>query len=226
MEEFHRTVRSYVIRAARLTPGQKRALDELYPEFGVAFPPAPDLKQLFPESRRHVIEIGFGNGDASIEIAKAFPDTGFLGVEVHPPGVGHLLAAIQREGLSNLKVLRHDAVEVVEALADNSADAFHIFFPDPWPKKKHHKRRLLQAPFLGELGRVLKPGGVLYFATDWEEYAEDVLAALEALPVFKNSFEKWADGVAWRPSTRFERRGLLEQRPILELQFLKTRRIP
>lgn len=221
MEEFHRTVRSYVIRAARLTTGQKRALEELYPVFGVPFPPAPDLKALFPAASRHVVEIGFGNGEATVEIARAFPETGFLGLEVHPPGVGHLLNEIRKEGLANLRVLRHDAVEVVSALAENSVDAFHVFFPDPWPKKKHHKRRLLQTAFLADLARALKPGGVFYFATDWEEYAEEVLAALSALPVYQNDHEKWAAGVTWRPSTRFERRGLLEQRPIRELQFRK-----
>lgn len=221
MENFHRTVRSYVIRAARLTPGQKRALEELYPVYGVPFPPAPDLKALFPASSRQVIEIGFGNGEATLEIAKAFPDTGFLGVEVHPPGVGHLLAAIDRDRLTNLRVLKHDAVEVVGSLADGSVDAFHVFFPDPWQKKKHHKRRLLQTPFLTELARVLKPGGIFYFASDWEEYAEEVLAALTVLPAFANDFDGWAHGVTWRPSTRFERRGLKEQRPIRELQFRK-----
>jgi tRNA (guanine-N7-)-methyltransferase len=221
MESFHRTVRSYVIRAARLTVGQKRALEELYPVYGVDFPPAPDLKALFPASQRQVIEIGFGNGEATLEIAKAFPETGFLGIEVHPPGVGHLLAAIGREGLTNLRVLRHDAVEVVAALADNSVDAFHVFFPDPWQKKKHHKRRLLQTPFLLDLARVLKPGGVFYFASDWEEYADEVLAALTALPVYANDFDGWAQGVTWRPSTRFERRGLEQQRPIREVQFRK-----
>ena len=223
MEAFQRTVKSYVIRAARLTPGQKRALDQLYSVFGVPFPPTPNLKELFPESLRQVIEIGFGNGEATIEIAKAFPETGFLGLEVHPPGVGHLLAAIEREGLTNLRVLKHDAVDVIGSLAGDSVDAFHIFFPDPWPKKRHHKRRLLQASFVAELGRVLKPGGVFYFATDWEEYAEEVLATLESVQVFENAFPKWAEGVTWRPSTRFERRGLLEQRPIRELQFLKRR---
>lgn len=223
MEPFRRTVRSYVIRAARLTPGQKRALDELYPRYGLPFPPAPDLGALFPQSDRRVVEIGFGNGEASLEIAKAFPRTGFLGIEVHPPGVGHLLNEIHREGLTNLKVLRHDAVEVVEALADDSVDAFHVFFPDPWPKKKHHKRRLLSTGFLAELTRVLVPGGVFYFATDWEEYAEEVLASLSSLASLENCFHPWATGVAWRPSTRFERRGLLEQRPIRELQFQKRR---
>jgi tRNA (guanine-N7-)-methyltransferase len=222
MESFHRTVRSYVIRAARLTPGQKRALEELYPVHGVPFPPAPDLTGLFPTSERRVVEIGFGNGEATLEIAKAFPGTGFLGIEVHPPGVGHLLAAIEREGLTNLKVLRHDAVEVIGAMADQSVDAFHVFFPDPWQKKKHHKRRLLQTGFLVELARVLKPGGVFYFASDWEEYAEEVLAALSALPVYANDFDGWAQGVTWRPSTRFERRGLMEQRPIREVQFHKV----
>jgi len=221
MEAPHRTVKSFVIRAARLTTGQKRALEELYPVYGVPFPPAPDLRTLFPSAVRHVVEIGFGNGETTVEIAKAFPETGFLGVEVHPPGVGHLLNQIVGEGLTNLRVLRHDAVEVVAALGDASVDAFHVFFPDPWPKKKHHKRRLLQSAFLAELARVLKPGGVFYFATDWEEYAEEVLAALEALPVYENTCERWAEGVAWRPSTRFERRGLQERRPIRELQFRK-----
>ena len=221
MEEHRRTVRSFVIRAARLTTGQKRALEDLYPRYGVPFPPSPDWKALFPSAQRHVIEIGFGNGEATLEIAKAHPETGFVGIEVHPPGVGHLLNEIDKAGLSNLKVLRHDAVDVVAALADNSVDAFHVFFPDPWPKKKHHKRRLLQSSFLADLARTLKPGGVFYFATDWEEYAEEVLAALEALPAYQNSFEKWAEGVRWRPSTRFERRGLKEQRPIREVQFQK-----
>lgn len=221
MEPFHRTVKSYVIRAARLTAGQKRALEELYPVFGVPFPPAPDLKVLFAGSQRQVVEIGFGNGEATVEIAKAFPETGFLGVEVHPPGVGHLLNEIRKEGLGNLRVLRHDAVEVVASLASSSVDAFHVFFPDPWPKKKHHKRRLLQPSFLTDLARVLKPGGVFYFATDWEEYAEEVLAALSAMPELENDFETWATGVTWRPSTRFERRGVQEQRPIREVQFHK-----
>lgn len=225
MDPVLRTVKSYVIRAARLTPGQKRALEELYPVYGVPFPPAPDLRKLFPTSRRRVIEIGFGNGEATVEIAKAFPETGFLGLEVHPPGVGHLLNQIQREGLTNLRVLSHDAVEVVKSLPDGVVDAFHVFFPDPWPKKKHHKRRLLTRDFLIDLGRVLAPGGVFYFASDWEEYSEEVLSTLTALPEFQNSFSTWASGVTWRPSTRFERRGLLEQRPIRELHFEK-RRVP
>src|SRR6185369_1058954 len=118
MEAPPRTVKSFVIRAARLTPGQKRALEELYPVYGVPFPPAPDLAKLFPDRARRVVEIGFGNGEATLEIAKNFPDTGFLGIEVHPPGVGHLLGGIRDEGLANLKVLRHDAVEVVAALAE------------------------------------------------------------------------------------------------------------
>ncbi len=219
--EASRTVKSFVIRAARLTPGQKRALEELYPVYGVPFPPAPDLAALFPDSERHVVEIGFGNGEATLEIAKNVPRTGFLGIEVHPPGVGHLLNGIRDLGLDNLKVLRHDAVEVVAALAADSVDAFHIFFPDPWPKKRHHKRRLLTTGFLAALGRVLKPGGLIYFASDWDEYALEVRAALESLPEFENCFEDWAEGVSWRPSTRFERRGQAERRPIRELQFRK-----
>lgn len=221
MEDTRRTVRSFVIRAARLTPGQRRALDELYPRYGVPFPPAPDLPALFPAATRRVIEIGFGNGEATLELAQAEPQTGFLGIEVHPPGVGHLLAGLHKAGLANLRVLRHDAVEVIEALAPATVDAVHVFFPDPWPKKRHHKRRLLQRGFLLSLARVLKPGGLFYLATDWDEYAEQVLADLEALPDFENRFTRWAEGVTGRPSTRFERRGLQERRPIRELQFVR-----
>ncbi|MEI8095961.1 MAG: tRNA (guanosine(46)-N7)-methyltransferase TrmB [Spirochaetales bacterium] len=215
---FHRSVRSFVIRAARLTPGQKRALDELYPVFGVPFPPAPDFAALFPGLSRFVIEIGFGNGAATLEIAAADPATGFLGIEVHPPGVGHLLMKLAERGLTNLKVLQYDAIDVLEALPPDSIDAFHVFFPDPWPKKKHHKRRLLQTPVLMEIARALKPGGVFYLATDWDEYASEVLAALGALPAYEA-----APGVAvaHRPTTRFEARGLAESRPIRELVYRK-----
>jgi len=212
-----------VIRAARLTTGQKRALKELYPLFGVDFPPPASVGTLFPASQRVVVEIGFGNGEATVEMAKAQPETGFLGIEVHPPGVGHLLNEIRREGLLNLRILQHDAVDVVASLADDSVDAFHVFFPDPWPKKKHHKRRLLSQGFLQELGRVLKPGGEFYFATDWEEYGLEVLESLGRLSVFENHFGTWAIDVKSRPSTRFERRGLLEHRPIREVLVQKRK---
>jgi tRNA (guanine-N7-)-methyltransferase len=215
---FPRTVRSFVIRAARLTPGQKKALDELYPVFGVVFPPAPDLAALFPGLSRHVVEIGFGNGHATLEIAAADPSTGFLGIEVHPPGVGHLLMKLKERGLTNLKVLRHDAIEVVYSLASESVDAFHVFFPDPWPKKKHNKRRLLQLPFLAELARSLKPGGLFYLATDWEQYAQEVHSSLLGVASLLPAPQAV---VPHRPTTRFEARGVAEGRPILELVYQK-----
>ncbi len=219
---FPRSVRSFVIRAARLTPGQKKALEELGPLHGVPFPPAPDLTTLFPDLPRCVVEIGFGNGAATLEIAAADPSTGFLGIEVHPPGVGHLLMKLHEKGLSNLKVLQHDAVEVLHSLASSQVDAFHVFFPDPWPKKKHHKRRLLQHEVLEQMARVLKPGGLFYLATDWQEYADEVRALLQAMPEFEPAPEA---AVPHRPVTRFEARGLAEARPITELVYRK-RSIP
>lgn len=219
----HRSVRSFVIRAARLTAGQKRALDELYPIYGVPFPPAPDVAVLFPGLARFVVEIGFGSGDATLEIAAAEPETGFLGIEVHPPGVGHLLMKLHERRLPNLRVLQYDAIDVLASLAEASTDAFHVFFPDPWPKKKHHKRRLLQLPVLADMARALKPGGIFYLATDWDEYATEVSLALSTLTMFEA-----APGatVAHRPTTRFEARGLAEARPIRELVYRKTRSIP
>jgi tRNA (guanine-N7-)-methyltransferase len=211
-------VRSFVIRAARLTPGQKKAIDELYPVYGLPFPPVPDLAALFADKARQVVEIGFGNGVATLEIAAADPATGYLGIEVHPPGVGHLLMKLHERGLNNLRVLQHDAVEVVHSLQSGSVDAFHVFFPDPWPKKKHNKRRLLQAPLLTELARALKPDGLFYLATDWDEYATEVVVALQSMPVFEPAPNA---AVPVRPTTRFEARGVAEGRPIREVVYRK-----
>ncbi len=219
--EARRQVHSYVLRAARMSDSQRRAVDELYPLYGLTFPPVPNWAELFPHCERSVLEIGFGNGEATIEIAQNRPETGFIGLEVHTPGVGQLLREIHRRGLTNLKVLRHDAVDVVKALPRESLDGYHVFFPDPWPKKRHHKRRLLQRPFLQEMIATLKPGGILYIATDWEEYAEEVLAALGTFSEMRNPYLGWAQGLTWRPSTKFEKRGRQENRPIREILFEK-----
>lgn len=222
MEIARREIRSFVIRAARLSPGQKRCLEEYYPLYGVPFPePALDWKAIFPGFDRIVIEIGFGNGEATVEIAQKMPQTAFLGIEVHPPGVGQVLREIHDQKLNNLRLLRHDAVPVIRSLPDACVDGFHVFFPDPWQKKKHHKRRLLQRPFLEDLARVLKPGGYFYFASDWEEYAVEVLETLGQMPQWHNCYQDWAQGIAWRPQTKFENRGLVEKRPIREVYFEK-----
>ncbi|NNM66965.1 MAG: tRNA (guanosine(46)-N7)-methyltransferase TrmB [Spirochaetales bacterium] len=221
MEVRHRRVRSFVLRTARMSQSQRTALDELYPIHGLKFPFECDLAQVFPHSVYRVVEIGFGNGEATVEIAQAHPETGFLGIEVHTPGFGQVLREIHSRDLKNLKVLRHDAVEVVAAFEPSSIDGFHIFFPDPWQKKRHHKRRLLQTAFLEQLIRALKPGGYLYIATDWEEYAYEILETLNQFSAISNPYKGWAAGLTWRPRTKFEKRGREENRPIREIFFEK-----
>ncbi len=204
-----------------MSDGQRRAVEEYYPLYGLTFPPLPNWEELFPTCSRRVVEIGFGNGEATIEIAQNHPETAFIGIEVHTPGIGQLLREIHRRSLVNLKVLRHDAVEFVKALPRESLDGYHVFFPDPWPKKRHHKRRLLQRPFLAEMIASLKPGGILYVATDWEEYAEEILNTLGTFAEMQNPFPGWAEGLSWRPRTKFEKRGRQENRPIREILFEK-----
>ena len=187
--EKHRPVRSFVLRQGRLTIAQQRAVETLLPEFGVAYAPEQlDLKMVFGRSAPKILEIGFGMGAATAEIAHNHPQNDYLGIEVHTPGVGNLLRLIEAQGLSNLRVIQHDAVEVLrDMMADAALDGVHIFFPDPWPKKRHHKRRLLQAEFVRLLCAKLKPGGYLHFATDWEEYAQWTLEVLSAEPLLTNT---------------------------------------
>lgn len=218
-------IRSYVLRSGRFTDAQKNALERLYPRYGVAWEPGRrvDSASLFGVEAPFVVEIGFGMGLATADIAEALPDRSFLGLEVHAPGVGKLLSEIERRGLSNLRVLRHDAIEVVDSmLAPGSVDGFHIFFPDPWPKKRHHKRRLISPDFSAALAGRLKPGGYVYFVTDWAEYADAALAVLSATPGLANAYDRWADREPWRPVTKFEARAIHDGRPIRELKFLKS----
>lgn len=216
--------RSYVIRAGHMTANQKGALQRLYERYGVYWEPGRlvNALSLFGPGLNgpFVVEIGFGMGDATAKIAEALPCTGFFGIDVHAPGVGQMLLEIERRELSNLKICRHDAMEVVESmLAADSVDGFHVFFPDPWPKKKHHKRRIMRQDFVSLLASRLKPGGYLYFVTDWEGYAEATLGVLEAEALLTNSFEVWADRELWRPVTKFESRAVDEGRQIRELIF-------
>ncbi len=196
-----------------MTPSQQRALEQLWPRFGVDFVEGMriDLADLFGAGVPVTLEIGFGMGVSLLEMARADPDRGFLGIEVHRPGVGRLLAMLEREGVGNVRVLCEDAVNVLRhAIAANSLDRVQVYFPDPWPKKRHHKRRLLQAPFVGLVTTCLRPGGILHVATDWENYAEQVLEVLDANEDLENTVPGggYAARPDWRPLTRFEQRGL------------------
>ena len=219
-----RPVRSYVLRGGRLGPGQRRALDELAPRFVLPFVPAPlDAPALFGRPAPLVIEIGFGMGDATAQVAAAHPELDFLGIEVHEAGVGALLKLIGETGLTNLRIVRHDAVEVLEQmLAPGSLARLHIWFPDPWPKKRHHKRRLLQPPLVALAASRLAPGGLLHCATDWQPYAEQMLEVLAAEPLLHNTAEGYAPRPDWRPLTRFEDRGLKLGHGVWDLVFRRS----
>jgi tRNA (guanine-N7-)-methyltransferase len=205
-----RAIRSYVLRAGRMGPGQQRALDELGPRFVLPFAPQPlDFPALFGRNAPTVLEIGFGMGDATAQVAAALPGTDFIGIEVHQPGVGALLKRIGEQQLTNLRLVQHDAVEVLEQMIPpGSLAGVHIWFPDPWHKKRHHKRRLIQGDFVARLVTRLAPRGYLHFATDWLPYAQQVLEVLAAEPALLNSASGFAPKPEWRPLTKFEARGL------------------
>ncbi len=214
-------IRSYVLRAGRIGPGQQRALDELGPRFVLPFSPQPlDLAAAFGSEAPTVLEVGFGMGDATAQIAAALPQTHFIGVEVHAPGVGALLKRIGEMQLNNLRIVQHDAVQVIESmLAPASLRGVHIYFPDPWHKKRHHKRRLLQGKFVALLASRLQAGGYLHCATDWQPYAEQMLQVLLAEPLLRNTAAGYAPRPAWRPQTKFETRGLKLGHGVWDLLF-------
>ena len=221
-----RSVRSYVLRAGRATAGQQRALAQLWPKYGVEFSSMPlDLQALFGRTAPRMIEIGFGAGEALLEFAAAHRETDCIGIEVHRPGVGHLLLGAEAASLQNLRVICHDAVEVLQQqLAPASIALVHIFFPDPWPKKRHHKRRLIQPSFVELLAKVIAPGGTLRLATDWEPYALHMREVIDASPTFTNVA---ADtGFIARPAertlTRFERRGQRLGHGVWDLEYRRA----
>jgi tRNA (guanine-N7-)-methyltransferase len=205
-----RPVRSFVLRQGRMSPAQQRALDELLPRFGVPFASsALDYDRLFARHAPTILEIGFGMGETTAVIAQERADDNFLGIEVHGPGVGGLLKRIDELGLSNVRVIRHDAVEVIAAMIPPASLAgIHVFFPDPWPKKRHHKRRLLKSGFVRELALRIAPGGYVHAATDWEDYAEEILAVFSGEALLENVAAGFAPRPAYRPLTKFETRGL------------------
>ena len=210
-----RPIRSFVLRQGRTTPAQQRALTELLPKYGLQFKDSP-LDSPFGRKAPLVLEIGSGMGETTAAIAQARPDADFIAVEVHGPGVGSLLNRIESLGLTNLKVIRHDAADVLEKMiADGALAALHLFFPDPWPKKRHHKRRLVQPEFAALAARKLAAGGVLHAATDWPDYAEHMQAVLLKEPLLQEVHT----GFVERPATKFENRGKRLGHPIRDLYF-------
>lgn len=207
-----RSVRSFVKRAGRMTPAQERALRELWPEFGIQYSQEIlDPQSIFGRTAALVLEIGFGNGETLVEQASANPAMDFLGIEVHEPGVGHCLLHVEEAGISNLRLIRHDAVEVLQSqISDGGLSRINIYFPDPWPKKRHHKRRIAQRAFMELAARKIEAAGTLHLATDWENYAEHIDALIDSQEHFQLSERRvhCGDNPLDRPTTKFERRGL------------------
>jgi tRNA (guanine-N7-)-methyltransferase len=218
-----RTIRSFVVRAGRMGSGQVRALAELGPQFVLPYTPAPfDFEKSFGRAAPQILEIGFGMGDATATIAQAHSATDFIGVEVHTPGVGALLKHMAERGLSNLRLVQHDAVEVLQnMISPTSLAGVHVFFPDPWHKTKHNKRRLIQPEFVKLLASRLAPNGYLHCATDWQPYAEQMLQVLSQEPALRNTVNAYAPRPAHRPLTKFENRGLKLGHGVWDLVFEK-----
>ena len=223
MTEVSRHIRSYVLRQGRVSNAQQRACETLLPRYGVSFSEARlDLEKLFGRNAPKILEIGFGMGESTAVIAAAQPGNDYLGIEVHTPGVGNLLKLIDVQALTNVRIIQHDAVEVLRhMIAPGTLDGIHIFFPDPWPKNRHHKRRLIQAPLVSVLTEKLKPGGYLHAATDWHEYAEQILAVFAATPALKNTAADYAPRPEYRPRTKFEARGLRLGHGVWDIVFIR-----
>lgn len=220
-----RHIRSFVLRAGRVSVAQQRAIDTWMPRYGIPYITRQlDLDQAFGRKAPRVFEIGFGMGDSTATIAAAHPEIDYLALEVHTPGVGNLLKLIDSEHLNNIRVMQHDAVEVLrDMIADGSLDGVHIFFPDPWHKARHNKRRLIQSPFIAQLVQKLKPGGYIHVATDWQDYAEQVLRVLSEEPLLENTAADYAPRTDYRPLTKFEQRGLRLGHGVWDLVFRRKK---
>jgi tRNA (guanine-N7-)-methyltransferase len=221
-----RPVRSYVLRGGRLTTGQERALRELWPRFGIENSAGLlDLKLLFGNSAPVIMEIGFGNGEATWQMASAHSEVNFIAVEVHRPGVGHLLLKIEEHAIGNIRIACADATEFLrKRIPENSLDGIRIYFPDPWPKKRHHKRRIIQPSFVRALASRMQTGAILHLATDWEPYAEYMLEVLDSVDDLVNlsSSGGYCDKPGWRPETKYEQRGQRLGHMVKDLLFSKA----
>ena len=221
-------IRSFVLRQGRVSNAQQRYYDEMMARIGIPYAAAPlDLDAVFGRSAPHILEIGFGMGETSATIAEANPQNDYIGVEVHTPGVGSLCKLISEKNLANQRIIQHDAVEVLrDMIPPGALEGVHIFFPDPWPKARHHKRRLIQPPLVATLASRLKPGGYIHCATDWENYAEQMLEVLSAEPLLQNTAAAATGGFAprpdYRPLTKFEQRGLRLGHGVWDLVFRRV----
>ncbi|WP_034387973.1 tRNA (guanosine(46)-N7)-methyltransferase TrmB [Comamonas composti] len=220
---YPKTIKSFVRRAGRTTTGQAKAFEELGPRFVLPYAPGLlDAPAVYGRQAPLILEIGFGMGEATAHIARVRPDDNFLCCEVHEPGVGALLKRIGEQEIGNIRILQHDAVEVIDQmLAEDMLDGIHVFFPDPWHKKKHNKRRLIQEVLVAKLARRLRPGGYLHCATDWQPYAEQMLQVLGAEPLLANSAADYAPKPDYRPLTKFENRGLRLGHGVWDLVFVR-----
>ena len=215
-----RSVRSYRLRGSRITRSQASALERFWPEYGVEIPEGKlDLPALFPDSKKIIMEIGFGMGEATALIGSDFPHDGFLAVEVHFPGVGKLMARIEELGLKNIRIVETDVHPLFEEhLEDESLDGIHLFFPDPWPKKRHQKRRIVNPDFLLLIAPKIKPGGFIHIATDWVPYAEVIEEVFAASEIFEGGV---VDRPEWRPLTRFEGQGITKDHQVTDLRYTR-----
>jgi tRNA (guanine-N7-)-methyltransferase len=216
-----RHIRSFVLRQGRVSPAQQRAVETLLPRFGIPYAAQQlDLDQAFGRAAPKILEIGFGMGDSTATIAQAHPGNDYLAIEVHTPGVGNLLKLIDSQQIRNIRIIQHDAVEVLrDMIADSTLSGVHIFFPDPWHKARHNKRRLIQAPFVAQLVQKLRPGGYIHVATDWQDYAEQVLRVFNEEPLLENTAADYAPRPEYRPLTKFEQRGIRLGHGVWDLVF-------
>jgi tRNA (guanine-N7-)-methyltransferase len=223
--DFERRIRTYALRLGKISPAQKRSYDALFPIFGIKGDETGtlDCQLIFGNERPLIIEIGFGMGTATAEIADKNPENNYLAIDVHKPGIGRLLWNIEKQALNNIRIIEGDAVDIImRRIKDNSVSAFHIFFPDPWPKKRHHKRRLVKRPFTDLLAAKLLPGAYVYMVSDWEDYGNQAIFELSVTPGLVNKYDAFAEHQSWRPETEFERKGIQKNHKIWELFFVKN----